>query len=356
MKEIRWDFYPRVAQNESAKKWVELLVKLQKAVKTVDAYARGLDDLLAFFERMSLPLVEATRGEIASYLNDLHSRERFNGNSPYARTGLSHNTIQQRLTVARLWYDYLIDTNIRMDDRNPVGRGVYTPHSVLNTTREPGILRHQTQEPWIPGDDEWDAFLDVVLREEPLRNQAMVFLAYDGALRRSELVGLHVSDIDWPGQAVTIRAEIAKNGLRRTVFYGDATQELLTAYMYHRQRILSEHGGAAAGPLFISESHRNPGRPLSKDMWNKIVERIGARAHLPAFKTHTFRHLRLTDFARCQLEIYEIAQLAGHRSIESTRLYLHLSPIALGKRVRLVTQSLDERLRQKLQKVQHRDE
>jgi site-specific recombinase XerD len=258
MNEIRWDFYRRVAQHEHAKKWVELLVKLQKAAKTVDAYARGLDDLLAFFERTSLPLVEATRGEIASYLNDLHSRGRLNGNSPHSSPGLSHNTIQQRLTVARLWYDYLIDTKIRTDDRNPVGRGTYTPHSVLNAIREPGLLRHQIQEPWIPGDDEWDAFLDVVLREEPLRNQAMVFLAYDGALRRSELVGLNVSDIDWPQQAVTIRAEIAKNGLRRAVFYGEATQELLRVYMHHRRRILSEHGGAAAGPLFISESHRNP--------------------------------------------------------------------------------------------------
>lgn len=356
MYEVQWHYYSRVAQNEHAKKWVELLVKLQKAPKTVDAYARGLDDLLAFFERTSFPLVEATRGEIASYLNDLHSRKHPPRNSPSSGVGLSHNTIQQRLTVARLWYDYLIDTKTRTDDRNPVGRGVYTPHSVLNTTREPGLLRHQSQEPWLPGDDEWDLFLDVVLSEEPLRNQAMVFLAYDGALRRSELVGLHVSDIDWPGQAVTIRAEIAKNGLRRTVFYGDATQELLTAYMRHRQRILSEHGGRAAGPLFISESHRNPGHPLSKDMWNKIVERIGERANLPSFKTHTFRHLRLTDLARCQMEIYEIAQLAGHRSIESTQLYLHLSPVTLGKRVREVTQSLDERLRQKLQKVQHHDE
>jgi len=355
MYEIRWDFYPRVAHYEPAQKWVELLVKLQKAPKTVDAYARGLDDLLAFFERTSFPLVEATRGEIASYLNDLHNRERLNGNSPSVRSGLSHSTIQQRLTVARLWYDYLIDTRIRIDDRNPVGRGAYTPHAVLNTTGEPGLLRHQIQEPWIPGDDEWNAFLDVVLREERLRNQAMVFLAYDGALRRSELVGLHVSDIDWPQQSITVRAEITKNGLRRTIFYGDATQELLTAYMRQLQRILAEHGGATAGPLFTSESHRNPGCPLSKDMWNKIVERIGERANLPSFKTHTFRHLRLTDFAHCQLEIYEIALLAGHRSIESTQLYLHMSPVALGKRVRTVTESLDKRLRQKLQKVQHHD-
>lgn len=296
---------------------MQLLIKLQKAPKTVAAYARGLDDLLAFFERTRFPLVEATRGEIASYLNDLHSRGCRHRKSPPSHPGLSHHTIQQRLTVARLWYDYLIDTKLRIADRNPVGRGAYTPHAVLNTTREPGLLRHQIQEPWIPGANAWNALLDVVLREEPWRKQTMVFLAYDGALRRRELVGLHVSAIDWPQQAITIRAEIAKNGLRRTVFYGDATQELLRADMRHRQRLLGKHGGAAAGPLFLSESHRNPGCPLSKEMWNQIVERIAARAHLPGFKPHPVRHLRLTGFARCQLEIDEIAQLAGHRSSES---------------------------------------
>ncbi len=180
----------------------------------------------------------------------------------------------------------------------------------------------------------------------------MVFLAYEGALRRSELIALKVSDIDWPHQTITIRPETTKNGQGKLIFYGDTTQALLTAYMRHRQQVLAASGGLSTGWLFLSESHRNPGQPLSKDMWNKIVQHLGERAGLPQFKTHTFRHLRLTDFARCKLEIYEIALLAGHASIESTQLYIHLSGGELRERVNTATRAIAEALKRKVQKVQ----
>ena len=121
--------------------------------------------------------------------------------------------------------------------------------------------------------------------------------------------------------------------------------------MRHRQQVLATYGGEASGCLFLSESHRNPGRPLSKEMWNKIIQRLGERAGLPQFKTHTFRHLRLTDFARCKLEIYEIALLAGHASIESTQLYINLSGGELRERVNRATYAINEALKRKLQKV-----
>lgn len=53
------------------------------------------------------------------------------------------------------------------------------------------------------------------LKEERLRNQVMLLLAYDGALRREELVTLEISDIDFAYRQITIRAEHAKNGRGR---------------------------------------------------------------------------------------------------------------------------------------------
>lgn len=354
MDEIRWEFYPRVAAQEHAREWLLFLSKMQKAPKTIDAYARCLNDLIGFFEQANLLLIEASRGDMAAYLDDLHHRvnPKGRGNVRTQAGGLSHATIQQRLTAARLWYEHLTYHKIRQDQVNPVGRGTYARSAGLHGKRERGFLPRQHQQPWIPGDDEWDAFLEIVLQEESLRNQTMVFLAYEGALRRSELVALKVSDIDWPHQTITVRPEITKNGQGKLIFYGDTTQALLTAYMRHRQQVLAASGGSSAGWLFVSESHRNPGQPLSKDMWNKIIQRLGERAGLPQFKTHTFRHLRLTDFARCKLEIYEIALLAGHASIESTQLYINLSGGELRERVNIATHAINEALKRKVQKVQ----
>ncbi len=342
---IHWNFYPKVAALKPALDWIELLVKLQKAPKTIDAYARCLNDLIGFFERTGLPLVEAQTTDIVSYLADLNDQE--GGAAP-----LANATLQQRLTVARLWYDHLIRCRLREDQRNPVGRGVYTPGNAFQATRQRGLLPHYQKQPWIPGDDEWDRFLNVVAKEESIRNQTMVLLAYDGALRRSELVALRVSDIDWPYNLVTIRAEIAKNHSARVIFFSEVTQQALITYVQYRRHLMSVYGGQAAGPLFISESRRNPGEPLTSEMWNKIVRGIAERANLPQFTTHTFRHLRLTHFARCKLEIYEIALLAGHKNLETTRLYINLSGAELGERVKTATRELTLAMQRSLQKVE----
>jgi integrase/recombinase XerD len=245
MDEIRWEFYPRVAAQEHAREWILFLSKMQKAPKTIDAYARCLNDLIGFFEQANLPLIEASRGDLAAYLDDLHRRAnpKGRGNARTHAGGLSHATIQQRLTTARLWYEHLTYHKIRQDQVNPVGRGTYARSAGLYGRREKGFLPRQRKPLWIPGDDEWDAFLEIVLREEALRNQTMVFLAYEGALRRSELIALKVSDIDWPHQTITVRPEITKNGQGKHIFYGDTTQALLTAYMRHRQQVLATYGG-----------------------------------------------------------------------------------------------------------------
>jgi integrase len=222
---------------------------------------------------------------------------------------------------------------------------VFAPH------QDRGLLPRVKQQPWIPSDLEWDRLLEVVFQEASPRNQAMVLLAYEGALRRSELIGVGVADIDWPHDQITIRPETAKNASGRLIFYSEPTRELLSAYMAVRQQVLWQSGRRSSPYLFLSASHRNPGSGLSVEMWNKIVQRLAAKAQLPRFTTHTFRHLRLTDYARCKLELYEIALLAGHRNIESTRLYLHLSGTELSERVRQATQQIVATLTRTVEKA-----
>jgi integrase len=59
--------------------------------------------------------------------------------------------------------------------------------------------------------------------------------------------------------------------------------------------------------------------------WSKIVAVIAKRAGTTNFTPHTLRHLCLTDLARADWDIHEIAIFAGHRSIETTMIYVHLS-------------------------------
>ena len=223
MDQIRWSLYPRVAVCEPARNWVEIQRKLLRAPKTIDAYARGLNDFLAVCQKRGAPVESATKGDIAHYVEDMANRPRpniANGDGDIA-AGLANRTIQQRLTAVRLFYDFLMEVRIR--DTNPVGRGRYTPGTGFYGLRQRGLVPRFQYPPWIPSDQQWEVFLELVVHEQSLRNQLMVFVAYDGALRRSQLLALKLSDINFPHQKITIRPETAKYKSGRIVFYGDAT-------------------------------------------------------------------------------------------------------------------------------------
>jgi integrase/recombinase XerD len=148
----------------------------------------------------------------------------------------------------------------------------------------------------------------------------MVALAYDAGLRREELCALRSDDIDPAHQLLRVRAETAKRQSQRTLPYSQVSSDLLRAYLQHRRTISRDRG-----PIFLSESRRNYGQPISLWTWSKIVRQLANAADLPQFSTHTFRHLCLTDLARAGWDLHYLARFAGHRNPQTTLLYIHLS-------------------------------
>ncbi len=328
MTEIRWEQYPLVLQHELARNWLQRQAHLQLAPNTVDAYGRCLNDYLSFCAKHSVQPEAVTREQVALYLQDLAHRPNPKGVNMLSiehGRGLSNSTMQQRITVLRLFCDSLIEQQLRQD--NPVGRGHYVPGKAFGGVRDRGLLPHYHKLPWIPSDSEWQNLLRH-LTEESLRNQVLLLLAYDGALRREELITLEIGDFDFAYRQIRIRAEHAKNGRERVVGYGRVTSRLLEAYL-HRRRALS----TTRGPLFLSESHRNTARPLALVTWSKIVQKITQRVGLLPFTTRTPRHLRLTHLARAHMDLHQIALYAGHASLQTSMLYIHLSGVELTEAV-----------------------
>jgi integrase/recombinase XerD len=80
--------------------------------------------------------------------------------------------------------------------------------------------------------------------------------------------------------------------------------------------------------------------PLGAASWSKIVAEIARAAELPRLSTHTFRHLRLTDLARAEWTIDQIAQYAGHRDLSTTLRHIHLSGRELAAKLHKATKSI----------------
>jgi integrase/recombinase XerD len=290
----------------------------------VDAYGRCLSDYLGFCARHHVRPEAVTRDQMALYVQDLAHRPNPKGANVLSLEhgrGLANATMQQRITVLRLFCDSLIEQQLRQD--NPVGRGHYVAGRAFGGIRDRGLLPDYHKLPWIPSDSQWQDVLHT-LTEGPLRNQVLLLLAYDGAIRREELVTLEIGDFDFSSRQIRIRADHAKNGRERVVGYGKVTSRLLEAYLYHRRAL-----SATRGRLFLSESHRNTASPLAPVTWSKIVQKLAQRVDLPQFTTHTPRHLRLTHMARAQMDLHQIALYAGHASLQTTMLYINLSGVEL---------------------------
>jgi len=349
--EVQWVHYPAVASHPAARSFVERLVLKDKRPKTVDAYARAIENLFNYFAATDVARVlEADEADLDGYIANLKRRspkKRGRGGTLEDETEIRHltecrlsdNTIAQRIVACRLFYDFLIRKRLRADPINPIVRGS-DGRSGQRPARGPGSRRQRL--PWIPSDELWEQFLVHVILHEDARTKAMILLAYDGALRREELMSLQVSDVDWARGIITIRAETTKNGRMRSVPVSAAVLSLVRHYLEgDRRALIVAYDGDDTGSLFVSESTRNPGTPLAVGAFDEIIGRVRAKLNLPALTPHTLRHQRCTILKRAGVSLDDIALLAGHKSTVSTRLYIHLAPGELSQRIRVKVRPFD---------------
>lgn len=229
---VRW---PDLARCPEALRWLRVQSDLGLAPRTIAAYARGLADYLAVCVREAIDPLTAGRAEIARYVRDLVRRPHPRGAAVVSidsGAGLANATLQQRLVVVRLFYDYLVEEGQR--EMNPVGRGRYTPGRAFGGHRDRALIPRFTKLPWIPTDAEWQLILEAT-RSASLRTRLMLALAYDCGLRREELCHLRTDDLDPAHRTLRVRAETTKTRQARVVPYSAATGTLLQAYLAHRR-------------------------------------------------------------------------------------------------------------------------
>ena len=356
---IRWDLYPRVSAVPHARAFVIRLRRFSRRPKTVDAYARNLARYLAWFDEAPAERwLEADEGDLLTYLDDLRNG-RVPGISAGLKRALPQNvvplsgsriveaTVAQHVVTLRQFYEYLIRARLRSDPVNPVVRG---GGRLTGDTARHGFVRRRGRLPWVAPAEVWERIILHVITQETSRNRAMILVAYDGALRREELVSLRLDDYDRHRALLKVRAETSKSGRDRWVPLSPIGQRVLDHYLDHQRRALVDAFALDEyGPVFISESTRNPGRPLVAGAFNDVVEALRVTLKLPQLHPHTFRHQRLTALKAAGVPLEDIALFAGHVSTETTRLYLHLAPVELGARIRTATAGLDAHLDQLIQ-------
>jgi site-specific recombinase XerD len=351
MHEIDWKWCPRVAANALTRDFLISQARLQKAQQTLEAYGRDLDDLLEAFADLPFgDVIEADTSLLELYIDGLYNRPPKHGASSQpqitriTKTRLSLATIRRRVGTARRFYQWLIDRRLRADFINPVPRGA------KGVSRGP--VPTPRQEPWIPDDAVWKRILLHFFEHESLRNQVLLLVCYDGALRRQECPCLRVEDIDNTSLTIKVRADITKNRKERLVVLSPITYQKLHQYVTReRARLVEDYGEDADGFIFLSESHRNPGKPLSVWTFQDVMKKVRKLVGTPALTPHKLRHLMLNDLARGGMDIHEVSYYAGHVSLESTNLYLHPQHETVARHVRKATAWRDRQVRRLIEEA-----
>ena len=148
---------------------------------------------------------------------------------------------------------------------------------------------------------------------ESMRDRLILELLYDTGMRRSELVGIRETDVDY--EAMMIRVT-GKRNKQRLIPFAESLKNLMLAFekvrdqqeMGHSEWLLPGKGG----------------RPLSTAVVYKVVRKYLSSIPLLAKRSpHVLRHSFATSMLNNGAELTAVKDLLGHSSLASTSVYTH---------------------------------
>jgi integrase len=141
------------------------------------------------------------------------------------------------------------------------------------------------------------------------RDYAMILTLLRLGLRRGELAGLRLEDIDWRAGELVVRGKRARSD--RLPLPTDVGQAIAS---YLKRRPVSERR-----EVFVRA--RAPFDPVAAGTVASTVRRACRRAGVPELGAHRLRHTAACEMLAAQVPLVQIAQVLRHHSLQSTSIY-----------------------------------
>ena len=139
-----------------------------------------------------------------------------------------------------------------------------------------------------------------------------------GGLRRCEVLGLRLGDLDGARRQVFIVE--GKGGHQRKIPI--SSRFFATVGDYLR---LERPNDANTDRLFVVLKGQNRGLPLSDEGLGQVFKSVRERSGVARITCHQLRHTCFTRLREAGMELEALQAQAGHRSLETTRIYVHLA-------------------------------
>ena len=160
--------------------------------------------------------------------------------------------------------------------------------------------------------DEIKSFLSVI--ENP-KYYAIASALYSSGLRLSECLNLKIEDIDATNMTLTVREGKGKKD--RTTILSVKLLEILRNYY----RITPVK---PVTYLFPKSDDRT--KPFSKRQTQQFIQTAGLKAKISkSVSPHILRHSFATHLLESGVNLRKIQVILGHRSLQTTAVYIHLA-------------------------------
>lgn len=246
---------------------------------------------------------QITTSDIFDFLSYLAKDRAVNPDSAVPEYGISPTARARKLSAIKSFYKYLtirtkqLEENIVADFEYPKLRK--------------SLPRYLTME-------QSAALLKAVSGPNEKRDYAIIMIFLNCGIRRSELVGLNLTDVYEDRLRV-----VGKGSKERFVYFGTPCKKAIDSYLVERnKKVLSDNRA-----LFGSRDNNR----ISVSAVHRLIKKYLLIAGLDAdhFSAHKLRHTAATMMLSGGVDVKTVQEVLGHENLNTTQIYTHIESTEL---------------------------
>lgn len=243
-------------------------------------------------------LQSITTSDVFDFLSYLASDRPLDPNSPSSERGISASSRARKLSAIKSFFKYLTVRTKQLTE-NPVADLEYPK-------LRKSLPKYLTME-------QCTALLQAVSGPNQKRDYAILMLFLNCGIRRSELVGLNISDV----YEDRIRV-VGKGNKERFVYFGTPCRKAIDAYLPERnKKVLTDNRA-----LFGSRN----GNRISVEAVHRLIKKylLAAGLDVTQFSAHKLRHTAATMMLSGGVDVKTVQEVLGHENLNTTQIYTHI--------------------------------
>ena len=246
---------------------------------------------------------EIDTSDVFDFLSYLANDRAVNPESSAPDYGISATARARKLSSIKSFYKYLTARTKQLEE-NPVAELEYPK-------LRKSLPKYLTL-------DQSAALLQAVSGQNEKRDYAILMLFLNCGIRRSELVGLNLTDV----YEDRIRV-VGKGNKERFVYFGSACRKAIDAYLEERKQIELSDNRALFGS-------RDKNR-ISVTAVHRLVKKALLQAGLDStqFSAHKLRHTAATMMLSGGVDVKTVQEVLGHENLNTTQIYTHIESTEL---------------------------